>query len=209
MDIGDLLFLAMIGIGILSSMFGKKPAPKGQRPAPKPRPRERPDGRSVATLNRSEEEVAPPTPATPGRSEVLSHMEQILQELQLAPPGAAEPAAVKPAPEIELDGEIVRVEAPPTPPPPLRRPTPPKPPARQPVSAVPVPVPDAPLEQIPVDYTAYRAREHREFHDRYVVHAPRRGHRSSASRVRRFLDQHGLRGAVLASEILGPPKGLQ
>jgi|GEM_PF-4463678 len=208
MDIGDVFWLILLGIGFLSSLAGKKKKgggaaqrPSGTRPAQRPPPSRR-------------------TPAPTGRvggggdRKVGGHMEDILRQLQLR----VEEAAGLPKGTVQFvgRGEEEESEAPGAVSTPPRASTPA--PRRRTDTPVPPPPEDTAwnkgLERHArqAETHALDEADHEAFHDQYIspvtlTTAP--GLQGTGPRVRRLLNRNSLRDAVLAQEILGPPKALR
>jgi hypothetical protein len=228
MDIGDLLFLIFIAVGVLSSLLGRKkkkhptgtagpsPLPAPPRPAPgrdrlaqmpgaePPEPRQRvPEGSHPPGQGRGQgRPVIDPADAAAAREAGSGHPATPLDHFE---------RILK-----ELGIEEGR-EAPPTP----GRAAPPPPPARPPVpprvrdvavARPPRPAPSRRREVAPappprpVELAGAR---HEAFHEQYVkpLDEPARVRKRARARIRPT--HTDLREAVLWREILGPPKGLE
>lgn len=186
MDIGDLLVFILIGMGVLSQLFGgkkKRPAPPSRRPRlPEPR-----------TARTGEAGVA--------KQKTTSYMERILKELELddlieqrsgtsEPPVTIRPPLTAPPPKRE----------------PLAAPTQLADAAEESHSAREIPAAGGQsLETLEASGEA----EHERFHELYIRPLASPGSEHPRSRVRKLLTNKGLRDAILLREILGPPKALE
>lgn len=197
MDIGDLIFLLLIGFGFISSLLGG--GKKKRRTPPRPPPPQR------------------PPEAVQARSRAVDQMERLLEELQLRaggpPRGTAGAVAGR---DVEIEGAPDDYDA-------YAEGWGSPPPESEAVSledAVPEAVsleeiPPPPYREIlerplPPSIRPVDARSHRRFHDRYVEPTGKtRGRRRSVARARKHLKAGTLREAVLLREILGPPKSLR
>lgn len=182
MDFGDLLFLILIGAGLLSTLLGKKKKklPQTRRPRPQPAPRQR------ATLpERPRVPRAEPSLDPSHSGPVPTPMEEILRQLGLeVGRHREEPEVPEQAPEIATVGErdavgreMPRVVS-------LEEPS---------VEAI---VPDT-------------EKRHDEFHEEYVRPFRQTLIQRPVSRGHEMLNPESLRHAILMHEILGPPKGLR
>jgi hypothetical protein len=223
MDFGDLLFLILISIGVLSSLLGgkKKKRPTGTAD---PRPQQhvgqgRPPG-SMPQGRRPEREmrrqvgptVVDPADAAAARdagsghpATPLNHFERILQELGLEQDSDESEAGRPPPPQPPPAG---------WPPPGRPEPHGPDRQRRQPLPPPPPPPPPQAVRRPVVADQAARSVElagarHEEFHERYVqpLSEPARVRKRARARIRPTHSE--LREAVLWREILGPPKGLE
>lgn len=203
MEFSDLLFLIFIALGGLSSLIGGKKKKKQTAP-PKNQPR-------------------PPRPAVPGRTtragtppgrelqqarqKVSNEMDRILRELGLggtnAPPTRVPPPSTPPIEETGVSDEIEIYERPPVPRPTTR----PLPQRELPQT---VSLEDFERDNATIE-TLDRAggKSHTRFHDRYIKPLPELSTRREPARVRKFVNPRSLREAMIVTEILGPPKGLQ
>ena len=182
MDFGDLLFMILIGSGLLSSLLGKKKKKLAQTRRPSPQP-----ARQRATLPERPRVPRVEPSLDPSHSgPVPTRMEEILRQLGLEiEPHGEELEAQEQAPEIATAGErdafgreMPRVVS---------------------------------LEEPHVDKAIVPDTEkrHDEFHAEYVTAFRQTRIRRVVSRGHEILNPQSLRQAVLMHEILGPPKGLR
>ena len=179
---GEILFMLLIGSGILSSILGKKKKKSPQTSRPRPQP-----ARQEATLPERPRVPRVEPSLDPSHSgPVPSRMEEILRQLGLEVEPRGEEAEVpEQAPEIATVGErdsfgremprVVSLEEPYV------------------DEAV---VPDA-------------QKRHDEFQKEYVREFRQTRIERTASRGREILNPKSLRQAILMHQILGPPKGLR
>ncbi|MCH8256167.1 MAG: hypothetical protein IID06_12525 [Gemmatimonadetes bacterium] len=180
-DFGEILFMLLIGSGILSSILGKKKKKSPQTSRPRPQP-----ARQEATLPERPRVPRVEPSLDPSHSgPVPSRMEEILRQLGLEVEPRGEEAEVpEQAPEIATVGErdafgreMPRVVS-------LEEPS---------VEAI---VPEA-------------EKRHDEFHEEYIREFRQTRIHRAVSRGHEILNPKSLRQAILMHEILGPPKGLR
>ena len=177
----EILFMLLIGSGILSSILGKKKKKSPQTSRPRPQP-----ARQEATLPERPRVPRVEPSLDPSHSgPVPSRMEEILRQLGLEVEPRGEEAEVpEQAPEIATVGErdafgreMPRVVS-------LEEPS---------VEAI---VPEA-------------EKRHDEFHKEYIREFRQTRIQRAVSRGHEILNPKSLRQAILMHEILGPPKGLR
>jgi len=181
-DFGDLLFMLLIGSGLLSTLLGKKKKKLPQTRQPRPQP-----DRQIPSLPERPRVPRVEPSLDPSHSgPVPTRMEEILRQLGLeVEQHGEELEAPEQAPEIATVGErdsfgremprVVSLEEPYV------------------DEAI---VPDA-------------QKRHDEFHEEYVTEFRQTRIQRTASRGREILNPKSLRQAILMHEILGPPKGLR
>lgn len=181
MDLGDFIFLILMGLGFLSSVGGAKKKRAQRRNPPRPTP---PTPQREPQLNRelAEEPVRPTRRSRlqEARSRVKSQMEDLLRELeeQSKPPQAKLP--LPPKPRVPRRMEPV------------------------------VPSPVQKGDTFPDEIVERDGTLHQQFHDKYISPLSDPVSRPSRPRVQRLLNRRQqLREAVLMREILGPPKALE
>lgn len=180
MDIGDLIFLILLGIGFLSSLGGAK---KRRTKQGSPRPAQpRPERHPAATSRAPDGQPSRKSRLQEARNRVKSQMQDLLREL--------EQQSQPPLPAPPVPGEI-----------PQRKQVP-APASRTGPLAV------ESLEVIG-DEIEIREVLHKEFHKKYMSPVSDPARRSGRPRVRRLMGHRSLREAVVLTEILGPPKSLQ
>ncbi len=183
MDFGDLLFLILIGSGLLSTLLGKKKKklPQTRRPRPRPQP-----ARQRATLpERPRVPRAEPSLDPSHSGPVPTPMEEILRQLGLeVEQHGEELEAPEQAPEIATVGERDAV-------------------GREMPRVVSLEKPY--VEAIAPD----TEKRHDEFHEEYVRPFRQTRIRRAVSLGHEILNPKSLRHAILMHEILGPPKGLR
>ena len=181
MDIGDLVFLLILGIGFLSSLGGaKKKRRQANRQSGTPPTPRTPVASSNAPLARPERKSR----LTEARERAMSQMEELLRELES---GGKSPTPPRPR-EITAESNDIVVDSPDL---------------HLPPSA------PAPREMPPSVPAKRDGTLHKVFHDKYIrpVGDPRV--RLLTARSKRHLSPQSLKEAVLLREILGPPKALQ
>ncbi len=181
MDFGELLFLILIGSGLLSSVLGKKKKKLQQTRRPRPQP-----ARQRATLPESPRRPRIEPSLDPSHSgPVPTRMEEILRQLGLeVERDGEELEAPEQAPEIATVGERDAV-------------------GREMPRVVSL---EKPYVEAIVPDTEQR---HAEFHEEYVRAFRQTRIQRAASRGHEILNPKSLRQAILMHEILGPPKGLR
>ena len=180
-DFGEILFMLLIGSGILSSILGKKKkkSPQTSRSGPQP-------ARQKATMPERPRVPRVEPSLDPSHSgPVPSRMEEILRQLGLeVEPRGEEVEAPEQAPEIATVGErdafgreMPRVVS---------------------------------LEEPSVEAIVSEAeKRHDEFHEEYIREFRQTRIQRAVSRGHEILNPKSLRQAILMHEILGPPKGLR
>ena len=180
-DFGEILFMLLIGSGILSSILGKKKkkSPQTSRSGPQP-------ARQKATLPERPRVPRVEPSLDPSHSgPVPSRMEEILRQLGLeVEPRGEEVEVPEQAPEIATVGErdafgreMPRVVS---------------------------------LEEPSVEAIVPEAEErHDKFHEEYISAFRQTRIQRAVSRGHEILNPKSLRQAILMHEILGPPKGLR
>ncbi len=182
MDFGDLLFMLLIGSGLLSTLLGKKKKKLPQTRQPRPQP-----DRQIPSLPERPRVPRVEPSLDPSHSgPVPTRMEEILRQLGLeVEQHGEELEAPEQAPEIATVGErdsfgreMPRVVS---------------------------------LEEPYVDEAIVLDAEkrHDAFHEEYVTEFRQTRIQRTASRGREILNPKSLRQAILMHEILGPPKGLR
>lgn len=181
MDFGDLLFLILIGSGLLSTLLGKKKKKLPQTRRPRPQP-----ARQRVTLpERHRVPRAEPSLDPSHSGPVPTPMEEILRQLGLEVERHGEEEEVpEQAPEIEAVGERDAV-------------------GREMPRVVSL---EEPYVEAIVPDTEKR---HDEFHEEYVTAFRQTRIRRAVSLGHEILNPESLRHAILMHEILGPPKGLR
>lgn len=180
-DFGEILFMLLIGSGILSSILGKKKKKSPQTSRPRLQP-----ARQKATLPERPRVPRVEPSLDPSHSgPVPSRMEEILRQLGLeVEPRGEEVEAPEQAPEIATVGErdafgreMPRVVS---------------------------------LEEPSVEAIVPEAEErHDAFHEEYIREFRQTRIQRAVSRGHEILNPKSLRQAILMHEILGPPKGLR
>ncbi len=185
MDFGDLLFLILIGSGLLSTLLGKKKKKLPQTRRPRPRPRPQPARQRATLPERPRVPRAEPSLDPSHSGPVPTPMEEILRQLGLeVEQHGEELEAPEQAPEIATVGERDAV-------------------GREMPRVV-------SLEKPYVEAIAPDAeKRHDEFHEEYVTAFRQIRIQRAVSRGHEMLNPKSLRHAVLMHEILGPPKGLR
>ena len=181
MDFGDILFMILIGSGLLSTLLGKKKKKLPQTRRPRPQP-----ARERATLPESPRRPRIEPSLDPSHSgPVPTRMEEILRQLGLEVEQHGEEwEAPQQAPEIAAVGERDAV-------------------GREMPRVV-------SLEEPYVEAIAPDAEErHDKFHEEYVTAFRQTRIRRAVSRGHEMLNPESLRHAILMHEILGPPKSLR
>ncbi len=181
MDFGDILFMILIGSGLLTSLLvkKKKKLPQTRRPRPQP-------ARQRATLpERPRVPRAEPFLDPSHSGPVPTPMEEILRQLGLeVEQHGEELEAPEQAPEIATVGERDAV-------------------GREMPRVVSL---EEPYVEVIAPDTEKR---HDEFHEQYVTAFRETRIRRAVSRGHEMLNPESLRHAILMHEILGPPKGLR
>ncbi len=181
MDFCDILFMILIGSGLLTSLLGKKKkkVPQTRRPRPQP-------ARQRASLPERPRVPRVEPSLDPSHSgPVPTRMEEILRQLGLeVEQHGEELEAPEQAPEIATVGERDAV-------------------GREMPRVVSL---EEPYVEVIAPDTEKR---HDEFHEEYVTAFRQTRIKSAVSRGHEMLNPESLRHAILMHEILGPPKGLR
>ncbi len=181
MDFGDILFMILIGSGLLTSLLGKKKKKLTQTRRPRPQP-----ARQRASLPERPRVPRVEPSLDPSHSgPVPTRMEEILRQLGLeVEQHGEELEAPEQAPEIATVGERDAV-------------------GREMPRVVSL---EEPYVEVIAPDTEKR---HDEFHEQYVTAFRETRIQRAVSRGHEILNPESLRHAILMHEILGPPKGLR